>query len=296
MTETYQSQHRHISKSIHRKFTTSLILVIVTLPFWYIDNTPTTLVCFLCNNDNSIVFKVLPIATVILYNVPLMWLYSYLSIYFSDFVYVIDTLRIKITHYVKNYKNKNGSISNNSQSLNNNNGNSNNIDIDLISEYKAIYTYINDFLNIWNIFIIVTTIICFGLTWIFLDPWQFCFQHGQMCLITTAETVTFALILIGIILVLLKGIYITHTFEHLKKSIANTLDDLLLSSYNINNNDNNNNDTRLILILSRLNALTVQKPLHFNVFGIKLDHKKIFSVCIGFAVSRALSFWIKFYK
>ena len=134
MSEEYQLSNKNEMRGIYWKFIISLLMQAISLPlFFHYSSSKTDINCIFCNSYNfpgsNILFKLSPPVFAYLYFLPLVWIFSYLSVYFSDFIYLIRRLKSKINYELNEYilplksnSNRIGKLSDN-----NINGNHNNI-------------------------------------------------------------------------------------------------------------------------------------------------------------------------
>eukprot|EP01083_Nonionella_stella_P009224 26675_1 len=122
------------------------------------------------------------------------------------------------------------------------------------------------------------------------------------CLGATAFSLLYMLYGCCIIIIIDSAIQITQNANELEQCIEYTLNKCIVDSYKIGiglkkeSSINEQQWNKEIIVLNRLSVLTLKKPLHFQIFGLKVTKPRAIWFVFGFVTAKLISMSYEFLK
>ena len=175
----------------------------------------------------------------------------------------------------------------------------------LIKFYQQIYIHFNKFFNIFKYWFILSGLSVIIFIWIMISQiYSNCIhsinKYELQCFGVISFTFIFLIYLLCLIIIIFSAINITKNANELEKCIEYTLNKCIIDSMykkGIKTTIQKEKEwNKEIIVLQRLSVLTLKKPLHFQIFGVKITKLRIISFIFVFITAKTMELLYEFLK
>lgn len=147
----------------------------------------------------------------------------------------------------------------------------------LIKFYEQIYTHFIKFFNIFKYWFLFSGASVIIFIWCMISQiYSSCIDiiPSTQCFGVISFTLIYFIYLLCLIIIILSAMKITDNFNELENCIEYTLNKCIIDSLN-KKYDINDEWSKEMIVLQRLSVLTIKKPLHFQIFGVKISRSRL---------------------